>query len=425
MEAPLLKVMGAADVSSGVSAELEVKKLQELVRKLEWQNEQLKSRAAAASHSLYQLPASALLYPPPSPGYCFPSPGYCPSLSPDYWERSKAPHGSRQPGDSEARLGSGSVRLTLEEVDILDLESGWCDGDDESWLYVSPRQQATAEQKAQDPLQWCRQVFDQPNADLEAAKRSLCFKIDQANRWKSLFSSPYGSAFPNSPMAGNSPYTSGFSSQSIYKPITKPLLNPERPGFIRNLPLSPQSSLDSELSTSELDDESISMGYKLQDLTDVQIMARLQEESLRQDYASTSTTASQRSSSTSLYSGRRGTGSDQEYDCYSLEDEEEFDHLPPQPRLTRCSPPLRSLPHSQTFASIRECRRGPTPPSYLHSSGYPTYYPSTHISDQQQYRPNAERLRRSMPNLARSVSSTCSPDSVRNSRSFDSNLHNG
>uniref|UniRef100_A0A4W3I661 SLAIN motif family member 1 n=1 Tax=Callorhinchus milii TaxID=7868 RepID=A0A4W3I661_CALMI len=129
------------------------------------------------------------------------------------------------------------------------------------------------------------------------------------------------------------------------------------------------------------------------------------------DYASTSTTASQRSSSTSLYSGRRGTGSDQEYDCYSLEDEEEFDHLPPQPRLTRCSPPLRSLPHSQTFASIRECRRALA--LCCNSHGLVSLASL------------AERLRRSMPNLARSVSSTCSPDSVRNSRSFDSNLHNG
>jgi SLAIN motif-containing protein 1/2 len=37
--------------------------------------------------------------------------------------------------------------------------------------------------------------------------------------------------------------------------------------------------MDSEVGTSELEDDTISMGYKLQDMTDVQVMARLQEES--------------------------------------------------------------------------------------------------------------------------------------------------
>ncbi|XP_032258698.1 SLAIN motif-containing protein 1 isoform X3 [Halichoerus grypus] len=174
------------------------------------------------------------------------------------------------------------------------------------------------------------------------------------------------------------------------------------------------------------------MGYKLQDLTDVQIMARLQEESLRQDYASTSASVSRHSSSVSLNSGKKGTCSDQEYDRFSLEDEEEFDHLPPpQPRLPRCSPFQRGIPHSQTFSSIRECRRSPSS-QYFPSSNYQQqqyYSPQAQTPDQQPNRTNGDKLRRSMPNLARMPSTTAvpsnagSPVTVRNSQSFDSSLH--
>ncbi|XP_027445896.1 SLAIN motif-containing protein 1 isoform X2 [Zalophus californianus] len=438
---------GGSGAGSGpvVNAELEVKKLQELVRKLEKQNEQLRSRAAsaAAAPHLLLLPPPPPAAPPPA-GACSPlgprsppaaaasgglglglalgtggggSGGSSPAFSGTYCLPSSAPSllcslaqppeapfvyfkpaagffgaggGGPEPGGAGTPPGGAaappsSPPTLLDEVEPLDLESvaAWRDEDDYTWLYVGSSKTFTSSEKSLSPLQWCRHVLDNPTPEMEAARRSLCFRLEQG-------------------------YTS------------------------RGSPLSPQSSIDSELSTSELEDDSISMGYKLQDLTDVQIMARLQEESLRQDYASTSASVSRHSSSVSLNSGKKGTCSDQEYDRFSLEDEEEFDHLPPpQPRLPRCSPFQRGIPHSQTFSSIRECRRSPSS-HYFPSSNYQQqqyYSPQAQTPDQQPNRTNGDKLRRSMPNLARMPGTTAvpsnagSPVTVRNSQSFDSSLH--
>ncbi|XP_059851646.1 SLAIN motif-containing protein 1 isoform X2 [Delphinus delphis] len=443
---------GGSGAGSGpvVNAELEVKKLQELVRKLEKQNEQLRSRAAsaAAAPHLLLLPPPPPAAPPPAgacsplaprsppsaaaaasgglglglalgagggggggsggsgpafPGtYCLPGPApslLCSLAQPPeapfvYFKQAAGffggggcgpePGGAGTPPGAAAAPPSPPPTL-LDEVEPLDLESvaAWRDEDDCTWLYVGSSKTFPSSEKSLSPLQWCRHVLDNPTPEMEAARRSLCFRLEQG-------------------------YTS------------------------RGSPLSPQSSIDSELSTSELEDDSISMGYKLQDLTDVQIMARLQEESLRQDYASTSASVSRPSSSVSLNSGKKGTCSDQEYDRFSLEDEEEFDHLPPpQPRLPRCSPFQRGIPHSQTFSSIRECRRSPGS-QYFPSNNYQQqqyYSPQAQTPDQQPNRTNGDKLRRSMPNLARMPSTTAvssngsSPVTVRNSQSFDSSLH--
>ncbi|XP_048708770.1 SLAIN motif-containing protein 1 isoform X2 [Caretta caretta] len=411
LQPPAMAEVQAAGPGAGsvVSAELEVKKLQELVRKLEKQNEQLRSRAAAAA-AVPPAPASPhlLLLPPPAPAFgspaaaglapsgspgalCMPSPAptlLCTaSLGPPepfvYFKPALASLAAAAGGGHEAgSIPAAGTATVLDEVEVLDLEDGDCSQDEDTWLYVSPTKTLTLQEKSLSPLQWCRHILDHPTPEIEAAKRSLCFRLEQ--------------------------------------------------GYIsRSSPLSPQSSIDSELSASELEDDSISMGYKLQDLTDVQIMARLQEESLRQDYASTSASVSRHSSNISLHSGKKGTCSDQEYDRYSLEDEEEFDHLPPpQPRLTRCSPFQRGIPHSQTFSSIRECRRSPTSQNFPPNNYQQQYYsPQAQTPEQQPNRINGDKLRRSMPNLARMPSTptinnnASSPVSVRNSQSFDSSLH--
>ncbi|XP_065757994.1 SLAIN motif-containing protein 1 isoform X2 [Muntiacus reevesi] len=444
---------GGSGAGSGqvVNTELEVKKLKELVRMLEKQNEQLRSQTATASaapHLLLLSPPPPPAAPPPAgacsplaprsppaaaaasgglglglalaagggggsggsspafPGtYCLPSPA--PSLLCSLAQPPEAPFvyfkpaagffgaggggGGQEPGGAGTPPGAATAPPSppptlLDEVEPLDLESlaAWRDEDDYTWLYVGSSKTFLSSEKSLSPLQWCRHVLDNPTPEMEAARRSLCFRLEQ----------------------GHTP---------------------------RGSPLSPQSSIDSELSTSELEDDSISMGYKLQDLTDVQIMARLQEESLRQDYASTSASVSRHSSTVSLSSGKKGTCSDQEYDRFSLEDEEEFDHLPPpQPRLPRCSPFQRGIPHSQTFSSIRECRRSPSS-QYFPSNNYQQqqyYSPQVQTPDQQPNRTNGgDKLRRSMPNLARMPSTTTvssngsSPVTVRNSQSFDSSLH--
>ncbi|XP_073068565.1 SLAIN motif-containing protein 1 isoform X3 [Manis javanica] len=485
---------GGSGAGSGpvVNAELEVKKLQELVRKLEKQNEQLRSRAASAATAphLLLLPPPPPAAPPPAgacsplgprsppaaasasgalglglalgggsgsggsspafPGtYCLPSPA--PSLLCSLAQPSEAPFvyfkpaagffgaggGGPEPGSPGTLPGEvpAPPPTLLDEVEPLDLESAasWRDEDDYTWLYVGSSKTFTSSEKSLSPLQWCRHVLDNPTPEMEAARRALCFRLEQASRWRSLFSSNVSLAFPYSPVARLSPYSNGINTPSFSKTSNKAILTPERTGYTsRGSPLSPQSSIDSELSTSELEDDSISMGYKLQDLTDVQIMARLQEESLRQDYASTSASVSRHSSSVSLSSGKKGTCSDQEYDRFSLEDEEEFDHLPPpQPRLPRCSPFQRGIPHSQTFSSIRDCRRSPSS-QYFPSNNYQQqqyYSPQAHSPDQQPNRTSGDKLRRSMPNLARMPSTTTvssnvsSPVTVRNSQSFDSSLH--
>ncbi|CDQ73869.1 unnamed protein product [Oncorhynchus mykiss] len=171
--------------------------------------------------------------------------------------------------DTEKRAEHSS----LEQVDLLDLEE-CCEVENEvSWLYESPKKEASAERSNESPIKWCRQVLDNPSPETEVACRTLINILDQKTRWSSIFSSRYHRrpiAFPDTGhrcMGSPSPryQRSTDRSQQTNKPNSSD----------GNDAILPPSMDENEPSFS---DDSITMGYRLQDLTDVQIMARMQEE---------------------------------------------------------------------------------------------------------------------------------------------------
>ncbi|KAF0042434.1 hypothetical protein F2P81_005966 [Scophthalmus maximus] len=502
------------DINSNINADLEVRKLQDLVKKLEQQNEQLRSRSTMLSSSGPMSgghrPLSAG-YDPSSlsagmaaglagfPGVGFVGTGgyggllennrcLSPRLSYDgiSFRRAYECEGASAATNSFYSDAADEAETSiLDEVEILDLEDMDCLNEDEdSWLYETKLNSPL--QKALSPIVWCRQALDNPSPEMESAKRSLLHRLDlnmSANKRRSLYGSPYnqqGYGSPYSTNAANSPYSSGFNSPSSTPcrvPIVRQQLMPgnavqqRNAAAERNPPaISPQSSVDSELSTSEMDEDSVgsSTTYKLNDVTDVQILARMQEESLRQDYAAT---ASRRSSGSSCHSLRRSTFSDQELDAHSLEDEEEAMHpafhLPssrfsPSPRHSpRASP--RNSPRSRSPArSIEYSHSRGSPQPIISRLQQPRHSLQGHGHDLQtnvvknEGKPSrqtwmtcgtsavqlcdsancrfplilfcaavVEKLRRSLPNLTRSsvaAAAAQTPEPVKNSRSCEANL---
>ncbi|XP_077573884.1 SLAIN motif-containing protein 2 isoform X2 [Stigmatopora nigra] len=474
------------DINSNINADLEVRKLQDLVKQLEKQNEQLRGRSAAhhRPHSAgYESLSTSSVASASSPllsggdmasGVGF---GYGYSYGDGYGDllqnrRCRSPRLSydgavfRRPHDGEG--ASASARNSrcsednddletsiLDQVDVLDLEDMDClHEDDDSWLYEAKLNSPL--QKALSPMVWCRQALDNPSPDMELAKRSLIHRLDltmSANKRRSFYGScgnqtggygspcggggggTYGAVYGSySPNAASSPYGSAFNSPCSTPskmPVVRQPLTPANAAYQRNAAaaernpppaISPQSSADSELSTSEMDDDSVGStgAYKLNNVNDVQILARMQEESLRQDYAAS---ASRRSSGSSCHSLRRGGFSDQELDAHSLEDEDEEAAVTAHPAFRPAVSRFGASPRHSPRASPRDSPRSSSPDCGRAS-------PQPVVGRLQQPRrslrghetrtdgvKNEEKLRRSLPNLTRSNTA----ETVKNSRASESN----
>lgn len=127
--------------SNTLNAELEVKKLQELVRKLERQNEQLRNRASGCSAGPHVLPPSPANMLASARGYCLPSPPpsllyeaslgsfVAPEEAFDYF----LPHTGGD-GTAAGEAEDGSEPSVLDELELLDLNRLSCSEEsDETW----------------------------------------------------------------------------------------------------------------------------------------------------------------------------------------------------------------------------------------------------------------------------------------------------
>ncbi|XP_019619768.1 PREDICTED: uncharacterized protein LOC109466487 isoform X2 [Branchiostoma belcheri] len=215
------------EIDQNIDPELEVKKLQDLVKKLEKQNEQLRN-ARRSGQSITDSPTK---------------------------QRKMIPTQQNKNRDPQ-ELNKKLANMSLDEVDIIKILSD--DEDDEekedSWLYVSPARSATPTHKNTSPYKWVRQDFEKSSPEVDSTRQSLLLKLDECSR------------------------ASKWSSAS----------SPSRSGT-----LTPSTPLDESFlrrkESDDADDEDED-SYKLQDMTDVQVMARIQEETLRKSQTSTPTT---------------------------------------------------------------------------------------------------------------------------------------
>ncbi|XP_051913684.1 SLAIN motif-containing protein-like isoform X2 [Hippocampus zosterae] len=261
-------VVNAANVDlkkNLVNGERQLRRLRELILRLELHNKR-RSPTRARGHS------------PCTPSSCQPGSPGPPEHRVEYLQQ----QGQYEP-------------LVLDDVELLDLELiGF--SDHETWLYVPPKTNKKNCENYLTPLQWCRHILEAP--EMKLARHDTRLQLQIASCWRKLLYSPRPTSTPPavSRVAVVSPI--GTSRTTCSSPRTPEMHASSRPhsqnpsGRVRTPTFIPHPTRGSSQQCRSLlpqvdrdvifpgvdEDDLVPHGYKLQDLTDVQVIARLQEE---------------------------------------------------------------------------------------------------------------------------------------------------
>lgn len=264
----------------GVDPQVEVKKLQELVKKLETQNEVLRRKQKLTNETNVNGERQSL--------------------------NNSVFYNTRKHSENIPEKRDSTSSDPLDTIDLIDIDKSLSECED-SWLYKSPRP-ATPQQTKVSPYKWVRQDLDHPSPELQSAKKSLKFKLDEVARMSRSSSTP---AFSNysTPPRGN-PASMSLSADSTPSPrIMKPSTSRVPKDLSASTTGSPVSRLQaaSRINTgtftrpkknkdkpspdeNNADDmkENVEQPKQYPKVEDIENLAKLQEESLRQSIAQTS-----------------------------------------------------------------------------------------------------------------------------------------
>ncbi|XP_071951243.1 SLAIN motif-containing protein 2-like isoform X3 [Antedon mediterranea] len=252
-------------MGANVDPEIEVKKLQDLVKKLEKQNELLRSKAnsiVTPELGRGKNGSSSLINDADTNAHV------------GLGLNNSSPVGG-SPVHSSNSNGKVDLNSSLDSVKTIDfhLHPIDCEEDEDSWLYMSPVKVPTPEQRLLSPEKWVRKDFDNPSREMESAKKSLQAKLDEVSRAKrnsfgrpsALRRNSNGLDLDNCNSA-NSEQSSTGNSPPLSPPSTSANTTPRR------------RSEDRRMEERRRSEDGLA---KLEDVTDVQILAKMQEDSLR------------------------------------------------------------------------------------------------------------------------------------------------